>query len=189
MRPFINIVEGMLAEHYVNVHTDEDKERFADEVLRLLDAAYAYVGGHANYSDRASLLVNDDSWWKLVRIDGEIVAAAIYKKRRGRKHVAIASIGNKGKTALMKMIVDDIKLHRGWVEASGKAANKMLSMGMPPIPNKHAAVLTDKEILDYHGRFKYDRIIGGRVHTKILFGWPEGIEYQIEAFDPSEVRF
>jgi hypothetical protein len=190
MRNLIDIAtKAILHERVVNVFNDTDKAKHAGEVFDLIDRAYGYVGGHSNYRSPETLL-GDDSWWKLIRLDGQIVALAIYKRKHGRKRVALATDGTeRGKEALYKMIAEDMREQRGWSEASGKAAKLLVKFGMPPIHNDHAEELLGKDILAQHGQFKYDRIIGGHVHTKMILGYPEGIRYEFVSFNPDEVSF
>lgn len=180
----------ILNETYVNVHTDEMKERYGAEVFDLIDKAYAYVGGHVNYPN-VEALIHSKGWWKMIRRSGKIVAVAILTQKHGQKRVASATDGSRAaKLELVKLITEDIRQARGWSEVSGAAANFMIKLGLPPVPNTEAAELLDKEILALHGRFKYDRLLGGMVHTKMIVGFPKGQRYEIVGgIDPSEVRF
>jgi hypothetical protein len=182
--------KDILLETYVNVHDETGKSRYADEVHALIEKAYAYIGGHVNYPTPAAL-VEEDSWWKLVRRNGVITAVAIFKNKHGAKRVAIATDGSReAKGELRKIVADDIRMARGWAESSGAAANLCIKLGLPPVPNTFAAELLDKEILALHGKFKYDRLLGGMVHTKMIVGYPDGMRYEVSSdYEPSEVLF
>lgn len=167
----------ILAEHYVNCLTPEDKAPYAERVFHLIQTAYANIGGNCNITDIASLC-EDTGMWKLVRRDGEIVFAAIYKDRQGRKFVAIGHDGSKpAKGELRKLITQEIKMHKSWAEVSGAMARIMLGTGISAIPAEKAGEILGKEILAYgDDGFSYTRIIAGKVYQKVLVGYPNGEE-------------
>lgn len=177
-------------EAYINVRSDDQKAQYVDQVKSIIDHAYSAMGGHLNYPDSESL-IRDDSWWKLVKRNNQIVALAMYKNRAGNKQITVATNGtSEGKRELLKMIADDIKLKRSWTEVSGPLAKFCIRSGVPPVPNEFAEEILGKEILELRGKFKYDRIIAGHVVTKMIVGYPNGHEYKFDGeFSSDDVTF
>lgn len=168
-------------ERYLNLFTIEDKQKYAERVFELIQNAYAAIGGHVGIPN-VEVLLQDTNMWKLVRKNNVIILACLYKDNQGRKFVAIGHDGSEeAKRAIKNILMDDIKQHRMWAEVSGAAARSFIKAGVPVIPNKHAQKLLNKEILSYDGEYKYSRLIGGKVHTKILIGYPNGTCYDTDA--------
>lgn len=167
----------IINEHYVNLHTDEEKAEYGQIVYDLVATAYGPIGGHCNYNN-AEELIADTNMWKLVRRGGEIVMVALYKDRNGRKLVGIGHNGtSSAKSELARVLVDDMKMKRCWYEASGATAKILMRAGVPLIPAERAGEVLGKEINSVESEFVYTRMIGGHPHKKILCGWPTGGDY------------
>lgn len=168
----------LFIEHYLTFFEKEDKEQYLDDVWNILQKSYAAIGGVAGLKDKNDLL-DDGNFWKLVRKNGKIVAATIYKtKQGGRKIVAGGTDGTPdGKKAFYDLCREEVKrVERGtWAEVSGSMEGIFLfKLNATPIPIDIAAkILQDKgkEILsvDKDG-FHYTRKIGGKPYEKIMFG-------------------
>lgn len=172
----------------INIFSKDDMQTYSTEVHNLIDIAYAPIGGHLNYQTPSELLKSD--YWKVVRRDGRIVACCIYKNVQGRKMVALGHDGSRyGKDELKKIFKADARLGRSWAEVSGAMAKFLINLGFRPVHNEHAAEILSKEILGVHGRFKYDRIIAGHVHTKMIVGFPSNKAATPHDFERSEVLF
>lgn len=169
--------EEILNEHYVNCFTPEEKQEYAERVFELIQIAYANIGGNCNITD-IEALCEDTGMWKLVRRNGEIIFAAIYKDRQGRKFVAIGHDGSReGKSELRSIIAQEVRMHRCWAEVSGSMAKIMLNSGMSAIPADRASEVLGKDILAYgDDGYSYTRIIGGNTYNKVLVGYPNGEE-------------
>lgn len=169
----MKLLEITLLEHYVNLLTREDKEKYVDQVWDMLQKAYEPIGGFKSAADKDDLI--GSSIWKLIRKGGKIVSVAIYKDQFGRKSIAIATDGTpEGKAELIKLKSEDFKLQRAWCEASGKAETLLVKTGAKPLSNKLAAKLTRKEILGYDvDGVHYTRLIQGEPHVKAIYGFPE----------------
>ena len=167
----------ILLEHYVNLFSREDKKQYVDIIWDMLAKAYEPIGGFKSAVDKDDLIDNS-SIWKLVRRNGKIVAFGIYKDSHGRKSIAGATDGTAlGKADFMKLKTDDFAMNRAWCEASGKIEHILIKLGVQPISNKLAAKLTGKEILNLDpDGVHYTRLIQGEPHTKIIFGFPAGVE-------------
>lgn len=163
----------------MNVSTPDEMRKYGDDVIKLIDIAYAPIGGHVNYKTAEDVIADSD-FWKLVRRNGRIILAVIYKLRNGRKSVAMGQDGSKeAKAELLKIIAEDIKHERCWAEVSGAAAKFFLRAGMPPVENKHAEQLLGKHILGLHGAYVYSRLIAGHAHRKVIVGYPGGQRYEV----------
>jgi hypothetical protein len=177
------ILENILLERYVNLISKEDKLKYVDEVWELMQKAYASIGGFKSAVNKEDL-VNDSFLWKLVRKNNRIVAAVLYKDRLGRKSFAGAAeqgpdgkATEEGKAGLLSIIIEDVKMNRSWSEVSGKMEHLKMKHGAAPIPNKYAAELTGKEILELNpDGYHYTRMIAGHPHEKMIVGHVEGIK-------------
>lgn len=180
-----------LNEHYINVFDSEDKEKYVDDVLALIDNAYRDLGGAAGLTK--DKLMDKNTFFKLVRRGGKIVACAVYSyrsatntnttffdpKRDERKIRYVGQDGSdEGKNAVKTIMKDDIvRPERGfWGEVSGKVEKMYIRRGAIPIPNTVAVQILqndfkkrDVEKLDSDG-YHYWRNIGGELHRKMLIG-------------------
>lgn len=173
-------------EHFVTVlPTDalNDKLKYAKQVWEILDNAYKYIGGLAgckSYDDFLNEYVNNDKdnmLWKLVRHGTTITAVKIYKmKQNHRKSIAMGCIPtDQGKHDINMILNEDMKLkERGvWSESSGKALGTYLNKGYIILPNCVAPyLLPDKEIELLPDGYFYRRIIDGKIHIKMIVGYP-----------------
>lgn len=170
---------------------DTDKRReVAGEVWKILQDSYRPIGGiHGKGFESAEDMIQKIPFWKLVRKGGDIVSVAMYKDSGGRKLVAAGTNGSlSGKDGLAKIIMDDLKRERAYMELSDKLLRfTMRLMGAEVLkkylltPEKFAAITGNKvfqveandpeiisnpEIKD----FFYRREIGGELHTKVALG-------------------
>lgn len=180
-----------LNEHYVNVFTPEDKEKYIDDVYRLIEYSYKDIGGAKGLSKDE--LMEDGVFFKLVRKNNKIVACAVYSyrsaatsnvsffdpKRDERKIKYVAQDGSdEGKAAVKTIMHDDIvRPERGfWGEVSGKVEQMYMRRGAVPIPNTIAVqVLRDfkkKPIdkLDPDGYHYWRPVGGGKSIRKMMVG-------------------
>ena len=181
----------ILTERYINIFTDNDKEQYLDEVINLIDNAYRELGGAAGLSK--DKLMDKNTFFKLVRKNGKLVACAVYSyrsaantnttffdpKRDERKIRYVGQDGSKeGKDAVKTIMQDDIiRPERGfWGEVSGKVERMYMNRGAVPIPNTVAADILKNDFkrrdvikLDPDG-YHYWREIGGEPHRKMLIG-------------------
>lgn len=162
-----------LNERYINILDKPTKLEYIDQIEKLIDTTYEYIGGfNGNIQD----FLNDNYFWKLVRKEGRIVAGRIYKDKLGRKSVCAFTDGTPlGKIGLKTVIAEDLKLSRSWVEASGKMENLYIySMKATPLPHSVVKIimeLMNKEVIDWDpDGYHYTRLIKGHPHTKAIFG-------------------
>jgi len=189
-----------LTEKYVNLlPTDEDQKReYAPKVWDMLQKSYAPLGGiKGNGFNSQEDMIKKIPFWKVVKKNGKVIAALMYKDKGGRKRVATCSDGSKdAKAALANAFKQEPQ--RGYFEVS-KASwgfiRKLLDqkdlikfMVTPEQAGKSLKTeITDlKDIptkeLDDSGlnpndpankpfkKFIYGRVIGGGVHAKVMIG-------------------
>lgn len=164
----------ILLEHYVNLFSREEKEKYIDEIWDMLQKAYAPIGGFKSALSKDAL-IDESNLWKIVRRKGKVVSVSIYKDAHGRKSIAVATDGTEqGKSDLLKVKIDDTNLKRAWCEASGKVESLMKKANAKPISSRYAAKLTGKEILGYDvDGIHYTRLISGVPHLKAIYGFPK----------------
>lgn len=161
-----------LLEHFVNLTNPKEKLRYGNEVWQILQKSYEKLGGFKT-ADSLEDLIRDSGLWKLSRRDGRITAVAVYKDSYGRKSVASGTDGTaQGKHDYFLIKNEDIKFKRAWAEVSGPVEKIMQKSGAKALPNKFAALLTGKAILELNpDGFHYTRNIGGHPHEKIIYGY------------------
>lgn len=175
-----------LIERVINLHTIEDKIKYAEPVWDMLERSYKKIGGFKSASS-VEELANDPGYWKIVRRGDRITAVTIYKKvpkTKNYKLVASATetvfdpeSGNYRTTPQglsdFKMIrTSDIKTKRSWAEVSGAAEHLLLKAGGKPISNEYAEFLTGKKVLELNDDgYHYTRLIQGEPYEKIIVGF------------------
>jgi hypothetical protein len=184
----------LLVEKILNLHTSEEKMKYADKIWDMLQRSYKKMGGFKS-ANSPEELANDPGYWKLVRRGSHITALGVYKKvpnTNNFKMIASATetepdteggykATEQGKKDYHMLKNDDIKTKRAWTEVSGPAEKLMLKAGAKPIDNKYAEFLTGKKILDLNpDGYHYTRLIQGEPHEKIIVGFvhlsPQGKE-------------
>ena len=96
------------------------------------------------------------------------------KKRAGTKFVGTGHDGTKdAKRAVIKHKVNLLKKKGYFIEVRGRMMDIMIGSGIAPVKDLETvkAVLKGKDIKWLEGG-KYQRKIGGKVYTKMMFGNP-----------------
>lgn len=174
----------ILIERVINLLEPEDKAKYADAIWDLLQRSYSNIPGGFASAENPEELVNTPGIWKIVKRDGTITAVTLYKDQYGRKSYAAGTETAKdpvtgkwkatpqGKKDYTMIRSADQKLKRAWGEVSGAPEELMRKTGAIPIPNKFAAFLTGKKILDLNpDGFHYTRDIAGKPHEKAIYGF------------------
>ena len=177
----------LLVEKILNLHTTDEKMKYADKIWDMLQRSYKKIGGFKS-ANSPEELANDPGYWKVVRRGDHITALGVYKQVPNTdnfKMIASATetepnpeggykVTAQGKKDYHMLKNDDIKTKRAWTEVSGPAEKLMLKAGAKPIDNKYAEFLTGKKILDLNpDRYHYTRLIQGEPHEKIIVGFVE----------------
>jgi hypothetical protein len=186
------ILEGFqqINETYKNLFSQDEKEKWADEVWDMLQKTYAKLpGGLAGSGfESKEAMVAKIPFWKLTIRNGKLVAVGMYKDKGGRKRVASGSDGTEqGKTDLIKSSIDDIKLMRAFAEISKAplaVLNKNVDVAKYAIPVEDVKAKMPRKKFrpcpedDFEYKkypklreFLYQRQLGnGEWHTKIAVG-------------------
>ena len=165
-------IKELLVERVINAFDQPIKNKYADQVWDIMQTSYQNLPGGFGTASSIEELIDKSGLWKLVVRDGTVTAANIYKDQNGRKSIASGTNGTtQGKKDYFMIKTADVKLNRSWGEVSGPAERVMNKLGAKPIPNKFAAMLTGKEILEFNpDGFHYTRLIAGDPHEKIIYG-------------------
>lgn len=185
-----------LSESIVNILPDSHdlREKHADELYHLVHKAYQKIGGiKGSGFGSPTDMKHNIPMIKFHRSNDKIKAAMFYKNSGGRKRVAIATDSTpEGKTALGKMMRDDLKHKRAFSEQSGGSlaflhkhmhAEDVKGFAIHPYKvktlmpeNEIRAVPHDDPEVAAHPHLKdhfYQRQIGGEWKTKVALGTPE----------------
>lgn len=156
----------------------EEKKEYVDDVWELLQKAYQKIGGFKSALTKADLM-SDSYLWSLVRRSDtkKITALRIFKKSFGLKSIGMATDGTpQGLAALKKMLRRHLTI--AWGEVSGPALKLLLAIGggKYKVPNTHAEKLLKGKLITLNpDGFSYQRMIGGRLETKVIIGSPKGL--------------
>ena len=152
-------------------------DSYKEAILKLIQNAYAPIGGHPNYNHSSDISTKDAQAWELIDIDSDPDPDAVSvtkKKRAGTKFVGTGHDGTKdAKRAVIKHKVILLKKKGYFIEVSGRMMDIMIGSGIAPVKDLETvkAVLKGKDIKWLEGG-KYQRKIGGKVYTKMMFGNP-----------------
>jgi hypothetical protein len=175
-----------LIERILNLHTPEQKAKYADQVWDLLQKAYQKVGGFKSAINKEELVANP-GYWKVAKRGDKITAVNLYRKIPQTDTFKVYASGaeseldptkdeyratKQGKRDYSAIKKADVTQKRSWAEVSGAPETVAKRLGANPIPNKYAAYLTGKEILELSSDgYHYTRLIMGEPHEKIIYGF------------------
>ena len=69
----------LLTERILNLHTPEERAKYADQVWDLLQKAYQKAGGFKSAVNKEEL-INNPGYWKVVKRGDNITAVNLYRK-------------------------------------------------------------------------------------------------------------
>jgi hypothetical protein len=179
-------VYELLTERVLNLHTPEEKAKYADEVWDLLQKSYQKVGGFKSAVNKEEL-VGNPGYWKVVKRGDKITAVNLYRRIPQTNSFKVYASGAETQLDPEKQeyrttkqgIADysmvkkaDVTQKRSWAEVSHGPEAFAKKMGAKPVPNKYAQYLTGKEILELNpDGYHYTRLIMGEPHEKIIYGF------------------
>lgn len=178
-----------LLERFVSIgfkpEDEHQREKHRKEIHDILRKSYSAVpggyGGLGSGSEEESKAIHDDinqSLIKATKRDGKITAVNLYKKKYGRKSIAVGHDGtDRGKSDWRKIATEDITRteRHAWGEASGAALHVKKKLGNKPIPYSVARKIVNKpDMKPVRGSTtKYTRKIGKERHEKEALGNPK----------------
>lgn len=159
---------------------DEDLEKYKDEIFKMIDFAYKYVGGHATVKSPEDINMKNIEIWRGINLDDDPEPDAISMEKdkpAGRKFVGGATDGSsEAKREYLQSRIRWLRRSGYFVEASHKIADILAKAGVPIVkdPQRIKVVLgkSDVKMVDPENGF-YERSIGGRKFVKRLFGRPK----------------
>lgn len=181
MKSFSQYLEERVISIGLNPKQEVHRERYRQQMHDILRRSYAGVeggyGGLGSGTEAESKSIHDDinnSIIKATRRNGKITSVNLYKKRYGRKSIALGHDGSdQGKNDIRKTMMTDKSQKRSWSEVSGAVENLRRKMGYPIIPSSRAKELTGKEDIRPIDKERYVRKIGGSEHEKVIMGYPK----------------
>ena len=145
-----------------------------EEILDLIQKAYAPIGGHPNYKSVNDLAGSD---YEIIDLDDdpELDAVTVTKQRvGGTKHVGIGHDGtSQGKRGAIGRTIDKLDEPSNYIEASGAIENILRKANVTQVTDEETIrkALKGKEIKVYDDG-SYDRVLGGKKYRKTMFGKP-----------------
>ena len=145
-----------------------------DDILDLIQNAYAPIGGHPNYKTVKDLAGSD---YEIINLDDDpdIDAVTVTKQRAGgTKHVGMGHDGTSpGKRAAIGQTIKDLSKQGVYIEASGKMADILSKANVTQVTDEDTIlkVLKGKKI-EIQDDGSYTRYLGGKKYTKLMFGKP-----------------
>lgn len=112
--------KSFITEKYVNLFQkdQEEKREYVAAVWDMVQKSYAPVGGikGSGFTNKEDMIQNIP-FWKVIKKNGTVVAALLYKDKSGRKRVATCSDGS---LAAKKLLANAMKQEakRGYFEVS-----------------------------------------------------------------------
>lgn len=159
----------------ITINCKHEKTKFSRQIWNLLTQAYQNVKGGLHF-DSIDHLVDSSSQWRLSVVGGEVVAAVIFKAKKGLKITAFCLNTNfysLGKSELILIIKNSLKT--GWIEVS-EAAEKFIMTycdGTRYIVNNILANgLLDKDIVLNSDGYHYSRTVQNTFKEKLIVGTP-----------------
>lgn len=150
-----------------------------EEIFKLIDDAYAQIGGHPNYKSPDNVDGSQGgSNYEVIDFDEDpdIDAVSVSKSLpSGVKYVATGHDGTKtGRSKVVNHKADNLRKSGYYIEVSGKIKDILIAKGVPIVtdPEVIKRVLKGKEI-ELNADGSYQRRIGGDLHTKVLLGNPK----------------
>ena len=147
-----------------------------DELFKMIDLAYAPLGGHPNVTKPDDVKTAGDNY-SVINLDDdpEDDATVTYKTRAGgTKLVAMGHDGSKpARSAAVSKTVSDLNKNGFYIEVSGTILDILKAKGVAIVDDEATvkSALKGKDI-KWHGDGSYDRNLGGKVHRKVMMGKP-----------------
>lgn len=147
-----------------------------DELFKMIDTAYAPLGGHPNVTSPDDVKSAADGYEVIDLDDDPEDDAVVMTKQRagGTKLVGMGHDNSKpAKSAAVAKTVSDLNKNGYYIEVSGKILDILKAKGVAIVDDEETvrAALKGKDIV-WHGDGSYDRMLGGEKHRKVMMGKP-----------------
>ena len=155
-----------------SAEVEDDK----DELFKMIDTAYAPLGGHPNVTAPGDVKSAADGYEVIDLDDDPEDDAVVMTKQRagGTKLVGMGHDNSKpAKSAAVAKTVSDLNKNGYYIEVSGKILDILKAKGVAIVDDEETvkAALKGKDIV-WHGDGSYDRVLGGEKHRKVMMGKP-----------------
>lgn len=155
-----------------SAEVEDDK----DELFKMIDTAYAPLGGHPNVTNPGDVKSAADGYQVIDLDDDPEDDAVVMTKQRagGTKLVGMGHDNSKpAKSAAVAKTVSDLNKNGYYIEVSGKILDILKAKGVAIVDDEETvkAALKGKDIV-WHGDGSYDRVLGGEKHRKVMMGKP-----------------
>jgi hypothetical protein len=156
--------------------TSSEVESDKEELFKMIDTAYAPLGGHPNVTSPGDIKTAAQGYDVIDLDDDPEDDAVIMTKDRagGKKLVGMGHDGSKpAKRAAVAKTVTSLNKNGYYIEVSGKILDILKAKGVAIVDDEQTVIsaLKGKEIV-WHGDGSYDRVIGGQKHRKVMMGKP-----------------
>ena len=167
---------------WVTIPASELKD-YSEEIYKLIDNAYAPIGGHPNYKSADNVTGREaEAEYEVIDLDSdpEIDAVSAAKpKAAGKKFTATGHDGSSpAKRAVITHKIDRLKQPGYYVEVSGKIKDILLKAGVPQVTDEATIekVLAGKDVT-MNDDGSYVRSIGGNRSYKNIIRKTFGIKF------------
>ena len=156
--------------------TSGEIENDKDDLFKMIDQAYAPLGGHPNVTNPSDIR-SAAAGYEVIDLDDdpEDDAVVMTKQRSGgTKLVGMGHDGSKpAKSAAVAKTVSSLNKNGYYIEVSGKILDILKAKGVAIVDDEETVrkALKGKEIV-WHGDGSYDRVIGTEKHRKVMMGKP-----------------
>lgn len=166
----------ILSENNWRPLTSAEVENDKDELFKMIDNAYAPLGGHPNVNNPEDIKSAADDYEVIDLDDDPENDAAIMSKQRagGTKLVGMGHDGSKpARSAAVAQTVNNLNKNGFYIEVSGKIFDILKAKGVAIVNDEETVrkALKGKDIV-WHGDGSYDREIGGKKIRKVMMGKP-----------------
>jgi len=157
--------------------TSAEVENDKEELFKMIDTAYAPLGGHPNVTNPNDVKSAAQGYLVIDLDDDPEDDATIMTKNRagGTKLVGMGHDGSKpARSAAVAKTVSTLNKNGYYIEVSGKILDILKAKGVAIVNDEETVrkALKGKEIV-WHGDGSYDRLIGGEKHRKVMMGKPK----------------
>jgi len=156
--------------------SSRDAAEYADDIIDLINKAYAHVGGNIEFKSANDIRNSDVSYWILKDIDNDPdpeIAFGGKDTPKGKKITVMSQDGSSPakKDAILKMI-ELMKTRGFYAELDKDLAQKL---GLPPIRDEKRVREVLQRELEWHNDGSYSRFVGaaGVKKVKVLVGLPK----------------